>query len=81
LAWHGAAVAFPADSPKEAKEIASEKALSTNLPIIFLDHRQAFDAQRDDGVFVIEQKNGKFDEGQSEFLERFRLRQEFEGIV
>jgi hypothetical protein len=43
-----------ADTPRYAKELAEAKARTYNLPIMYLDYRQDFAKQVDDGVYVVE---------------------------
>jgi hypothetical protein len=43
-----------ADTPRAAKELGEAKARAFNLPLFYLDYRQDFDAQRDDGIYVVE---------------------------
>jgi hypothetical protein len=47
-------LADPASPPRDAKELAEAKARTYNLPIMYLDWRQGFADQVDDGIYVVE---------------------------
>jgi hypothetical protein len=43
-----------ADTLNDAGELEKEKARTYNLPIMYIDHRQDFADQVDDGIYVVE---------------------------